>query len=152
MTPGEEEQYRVRVYQEKRNLELLEIKEKNRLIVNSFSQYYIKALEELLNTYPDFELIQKLYDEYRKNSKDGIDYTSVNVENNASHYLYSELMTESIFQLIMNPLVELIGIASITIKYTIDSWKTIRFYYSEDGTILSDHNGVVKLMCVGIIV
>ena len=67
----------------------MEIKEKNRLIVNSFSQYYIKALEELLNTYPDFELIQKLYDEYRKNSKDGIDYTSVNVENNASHYLYS---------------------------------------------------------------
>ena len=89
MTPEEEAQYRVRVYQEKRNLELLEIKEKNRLIVNSFSQYYIKALEELLNTYPDFELIQKLYDEYRKNSKDGIDYTSVNVENNASHYLYS---------------------------------------------------------------
>ena len=37
---------------------------------------------------------------------------------------------------------------SITIKYTIDSWKTIRFYYSEDGTMLSDHNGVVKLMCV----
>ena len=32
MTPGEEEQYRVRVYQEKRNLELLEIKEKNRLM------------------------------------------------------------------------------------------------------------------------
>ena len=58
MTPEEEAQYRVRVYQEKRNLELLEIKEKNRLIVNSFSQYYIKALEELLNTYPDFELIQ----------------------------------------------------------------------------------------------
>ena len=51
MTPEEEAQYRVRVYQEKRNLELLEIKEKNRLIVNSFSQYYIKALEELLNTY-----------------------------------------------------------------------------------------------------
>lgn len=47
MTPEEEAQYRVRVYQEKRNLELLEIKEKNRLIVNSFSQYYIKALEEL---------------------------------------------------------------------------------------------------------
>lgn len=111
MTPEEEEQYRVRVYQEKRNLELLEIKEKNRLIVNSFSQYYIKALEELLNTYPDFELIQKLYDEYRKNSKDGIDYTSVNVENNASHYLYSGTYDRIYFS-IMNPLVELIGIAA----------------------------------------
>lgn len=32
MTPEKEAQYRVRVYQEKRNLELLEIKEKNRLM------------------------------------------------------------------------------------------------------------------------
>lgn len=148
MTPGEEEQYRVRVYQEKRNLELLEIKEKNRLIVNSFSQYYIKALEELLNTYPDFELIQKLYDEYRKNSKDGIDYTSVNVENNASHYLYSGTYDRIYFSINYEPARGTDRYCSITIKYTIDSWKTIRFYYSEDGTILSDHNGVVKLMCV----
>lgn len=148
MTPGEEEQYRVRVYQEKRNLELLEIKEKNRLIVNSFSQYYIKALEELLNTYPDFELIQKLYDEYRKNSKDGIDYTSVNVENNASHYLYSGTYDRIYFSINYEPARGTDRYCSITIKYTIDSWKSIRFYYSEDGTILSDHNGVVKLMCV----
>ena len=148
MTPEEEAQYRVRVYQEKRNLELLEIKEKNRLIVNSFSQYYIKALEELLNTYPDFELIQKLYDEYRKNSKDGIDYTSVNVENNASHYLYSGTYDRIYFSINYEPARGTDRYCSITIKYTIDSWKTIRFYYSEDGTMLSDHNGVVKLMCV----
>ena len=148
MKPEEEAQYRVRVYQEKRNLELLEIKEKNRLIVNSFSQYYIKALEELLNTYPDFELIQKLYDEYRKNSKDGIDYTSVNVENNASHYLYSGTYDRIYFSINYEPARGTDRYCSITIKYTIDSWKTIRFYYSEDGTMLSDHNGVVKLMCV----
>lgn len=148
MTPEEEAQYRVRVYQEKRNLELLEIKEKNRLIVNSFSQYYIKALEELLNTYPDFELIQKLYDEYRKKSKDGIDYTSVNVENNASHYLYSGTYDRIYFSINYEPARGTDRYCSITIKYTIDSWKTIRFYYSEDGTMLSDHNGVVKLMCV----
>ena len=121
MTPEEEAQYRVRVYQEKRNLELLEIKEKNRLIVNSFSQYYIKALEELLNTYPDFELIQKLY----SGTYDRI-YFSINYEPARGTDRY----------------------CSITIKYTIDSWKTIRFYYSKDGTMLSDHNGVVKLMCV----
>lgn len=139
MTPEEEAQYRVRVYQEKRNLELLEIKEKNRLIVNSFSQYYIKALEELLNTYPDFELIQKLYDEYRKNSKDGIDYTSVNVENNASHYLYSGTYDRIYFSINYEPARGTDRYCSITIKYTIDSWKTIRFYYSEDGTMLSDH-------------
>ena len=119
-----------------------------RLIVNSFSQYYIKALEELLNTYPDFELIQKLYDEYRKNSKDGIDYTSVNVENNASHYLYSGTYDRIYFSINYEPARGTDRYCSITIKYTIDSWKTIRFYYSKDGTMLSDHNGVVKLMCV----
>ncbi len=109
---------------------------------------YIKALEELLNTYPDFELIQKLYDEYRKNSKDGIDYTSVNVENNASHYLYSGTYDRIYFSINYEPARGTDRYCSITIKYTIDSWKTIRFYYSEDGTMLSDHNGVVKLMCV----
>ena len=148
MTPEKEAQYRVRVYQEKRNLELLEIKEKNRLIVNSFSQYYIKALEELLNTYPNFELIQKLYDEYRRNSKDGIDYTSINVENNANHYLYSGTYDRIYFSINYEPARGTDRYCSITIHYRIDSWNTIRFYYSEDGTILSDHNGVVKLMCV----
>lgn len=100
------------------------------------------------DTYPDFELIQKLYDEYRKNSKDGIDYTSVNVENNASHYLYSGTYDRIYFSINYEPARGTDRYCSITIKYTIDSWKTIRFYYSEDGTMLSDHNGVVKLMCV----
>ena len=148
MTPEEAAQYRVRVYQEKRNLELLEIKEKNRLIVNSFSQCYVRALEELLNSYPDFELIQKLYNEYRKSSKDGIDFTSVNVENNASHYLYSGTYDRIYFSINYEPARGTDRYCSITIRYTIDSSKTIRFYYSEDGTILSDHNGVVKLLCV----
>lgn len=148
LTPEEDAKYRVRVYQEKRNLELLEIKEKNRLIVNLFSSCYVKALEELLNSYPDFELIQKLYNEYHKTSKDGIDYTSVNVENNACHYLYSGTYDRIYFSINYEPARGTDRYCSITIRYTIDSSKTIRFYYSEDGTILSDHNGVVKLLCV----
>lgn len=147
MAPEEEAQYRVRVYQEKRNLELLEIKEKNRLMVNCFSQYYIQALEELLKIYPDFELIQKLHKEYRKKSKDGIDYTSVNVENNSSHYLYSGTYDRIYFSINYVPARGSDRYCSITIQYTIDSWKTIRFYYSEDGTILSDYNGGVELLC-----
>ena len=39
----EEMKYKVIQYQEKRRIELFEIKEKNRLLVNCFSQYYIKA-------------------------------------------------------------------------------------------------------------
>lgn len=50
-------------------MELIEIKEKNRLLVNIFSQCYINALEILLNEYGDFELLQVLYKEYKTNQK-----------------------------------------------------------------------------------
>lgn len=76
---------RVTLYQEKRKIELIEIKEKNRLLVNTFSQCYIKALECLLNEYCDFELLQILYKEYKNKSRDGIDYTTTNMENNSAH-------------------------------------------------------------------
>lgn len=148
MTPEEEAQYRVRVYQEKRRMELIEIKEKNRLIVNCFSQYYVQALEELLKAYPDFELIQKLYDEYRRKSKDGIDYTSVNVENNADHYLYSGTYDRIYFSVNYEAGRGKNRYCAITIKYTINSWKTIRFYYSESGAIVCDCNGVTELLSV----
>lgn len=63
---------RIALYQEKRKMELIEIKEKNRLLVNIFSQCYINALEILLNEYGDFELLQVLYKEYKNKSKDGM--------------------------------------------------------------------------------
>ncbi len=70
-------------------MELFEIKEKNRLWVNNFSQCYVKTLERLLIEYNEFELFQILYEEYKKKSRDGIDYTSGSVEKNSAHYLYS---------------------------------------------------------------
>lgn len=148
MTPEEEAQYRVRVYQEKRNMELLEIKEKNRLIVNCFSQYYVQALEELLKVYPDFKLIQKLYDEYRQKSKDGINYTSVNVENNADHYLYSSTYDRIYFSINYKSAHGTDRYCAITIEYRINNWTTIRFYYSENGAIVCDHNGITELLSV----
>jgi len=36
---------KVKLYQEKRKMELIEIKEKKRLLVNNFSQCYVRALE-----------------------------------------------------------------------------------------------------------
>ena len=59
-----------------------------------------------------------------------------------------EHMTESISQSITNPLTELIGTIILIIEYIIDRLETIRFYYSEDGIILSDYNGAVELLCV----
>lgn len=138
MKPEKEDQYRVRVYQEKRRMELVEIKEKNRLMVNCFSQYYIQALQQLLEIYPDFELIQKLYTEYSKKSKDGINFTSVNVENNSSHYLYSGTYDRIYLSINYEPAHNKERYCSITIKYRIEAWKTIRFFYSDGGAIVCD--------------
>lgn len=146
MTAEEEAQYKVRVYQEKRKMELVEIKEKNRLLVNCFSQYYVQALEKLIKTYPDFELIQKLHEEYCKITRDGIDYTSDNVDNNAKHYLYSRTYDRIYFSVNYEPASGTDRYCSITIKYRIDDWNTIRFYYSENGTIACDYKGSQELL------
>ncbi len=148
ITPEKAAQYKVQVYQEKRKMELVEIKEKNRLLVNCFSQYYVQALEALQNTYPNFELLQKLHDEYCKKSKDGLDYTSVNVENNSAHYLYSGTYDRIYFSINYEPARAAERYCSITIKYTITKWTTIRFYYSGSGAIVCDFNGSTKLVCV----
>lgn len=58
--------FEVRQYNEKRKIDLKEIKVKNSLLVNTFSIYFVKALEKLSNTY-DLELISTILSEYKKN-------------------------------------------------------------------------------------
>jgi len=136
MTAEKETQYKVKAYQEKRKLELLEIKKKNRMIVNCFSIYYLEALKRLIELYPGFELIKKLYDEYSKKSKDGKDYTSINVENNSAHYLYSGTYDRIYFSINYEPAKAPQKYCNIKISYQIDNWKSICFYYSENGAIV----------------
>lgn len=140
----EEMKYKIIQYQEKRRIELLEIKEKNRLLVNCFSQYYIKALENLLTQYPEFELIQILYEEYRKKSKDGVDYTSVNVERNTAHYLYSRTYDRIYFSINYNPASGGERYCNITVSYrifTTKESKSIRVRYSDKGSIICECYG-----------
>lgn len=130
MTATEEMKYKVTQYQEKRRIELLEIKEKNRLLVNCFSQYYVTALENMMTLYPDFELIQVLYNEYRKKSKNGFDYTSTNVDKNTAHYLYSGTYDRIYFSINYNPASGEDRYCKITIRYTISTTRksnSIRF-------------------------
>lgn len=147
----EEMKYKVTLYQERRRIELLEIKEKNRLLVNCFSQYYIKALENLLTLYPKFELTQILYNEYRKQSKDGIDYTSVNVERNTAHYLYSGTYDRIYFYINYNPASGGEQYCNITISYHISTTKeskSIRVRYSDNGAIVCEYNGFTVALSV----
>lgn len=136
ITVEKEMQYKVQVYQEKRKLELMEIKKKNRLLVNCFSTYYLAALKRLIKVYFGFELFKKLYDEYSKKSKDGKDYTSINVENNCAHYLYSGKYDRIYFSINYEPAQTPQKYCSIQIRYRINDWKSVCFYYSENGAMV----------------
>lgn len=151
ITATEEMKYKVTQYQEKRRIELLEIKDKNQLLVNCFSQYYIAALENLLAQYPNFELIQILYNEYHKKSKDGIDYTSTNVERNTAHYLYSGTYDRIYFSINYHPASGVERYCKITIFYTISTTgksKSIRFQYSDNGSMICECNESIEILSI----
>ena len=82
-------QLNVKAFTEKRKLELIEILQKNRDIVNAFSISFVSALEKINIIYQNFPLTTKIQQEYQRNSKDGINYSTPNVERNSDHYLYS---------------------------------------------------------------
>ena len=146
---------RIALYQEKRKMELIEIKEKNRLLVNIFSQYYINALEILLNEYGDFELLQVLYKEYKNESKDGIDYTSINVENNSAHYLYSRTYDRIYISLNYNPAHGNDKYCNLTISYNISSpsvSRTFRVKFAENNTMVCEIDDDIELLNVTTII
>ncbi|MEG0249414.1 MAG: protein kinase [Peptostreptococcus sp.] len=150
----EERQYKVKLYQEKRGMELLEIKEKNRLLVNNFSQCFVKALAELAQVHPGFDLIEKLNEEYCRKSKDGIDYTSINVEDNSAHYLYDITHDRIYFSINYNPAHGEERYCNVTIWYKISTsqnGRTIRFSYAENGSMICDFNGISELLDVSVL-
>lgn len=142
---------KVTLYQEKRKMELIEIKEKNRLLVNTFSQCYVEALEILLNEYDNFELLKVLHKEYRNKSQDGIEYTTVNVENNSAHYLYSRTYDRIYISLNYNPAHGDNKYCNLTISYNISTpsiSRTMRFRFAENNTMVCDINENIELLNV----
>lgn len=137
-----ETKLKVKLYQEKRKIELIEIKEKNKLLVNSFSQYYLKALNYLIKEYDDFELIKVLFEEYKLKSRDGINFTTVNVENNSAHYLYSRTYDRMYISINYNPAHGNERYCHISLSYNISSGKSdnIIVSYNDNGKMICVHN------------
>ncbi|MBV4207907.1 protein kinase [Phocaeicola vulgatus] len=127
-------QIEVQMLLEKRKNELLEIRQMNRNIVNIFSKYLIDVLNEEVKRYEKFEVIQRIYEEYSKKSKDGISYTTKNVDDNSSHYLYSLSYDNIYCSINYNPAKGSEKYANITFNYIIlssgDS-NEIKVFYSD---------------------
>lgn len=78
--------YKVMEFEAERKIIRKEKIEKNILLADSFSKLYLESLEILINKYPKFELINKLYDEYKLNYSNSCHKS---IMDDWNHYLYS---------------------------------------------------------------
>ena len=138
----------VRQYNEKRKIDLKEIKVKNSLLVNTFSIYFVKALEKLSNTY-DLELISTILSEYKEKSNNGVDYTSENVENNIEHSIYRNKFDRIYISINYHSAKDNEKYCNMDIEYHIYSKnkisKLFRIFYKETGVLYSEFNQKIEL-------
>lgn len=135
-------------YEEKRKIDLQEIKEKNALLVNTFSICFVEALEKLNNKY-DFNLISTILTEYKSKSKSGVDYTSINVENNIEHSLYRRKFDRIYISINYHSAKDNEKYCNLDIEYHIYSKnkisKLFRIFYKDDGVLHSEFNQKIEL-------
>lgn len=140
--------FEVRQYNEKRKIDLKEIREKNALLVNTFSICFVKALEKLNNCY-NLDLISTILSEYKSKSKNGVDYTSINMEHNSAHYLYSRSFDIIYISINYNPANDNEKYCNVDINYHIYSKnkisKLFRIFYKEDGELYSEFKNKIEL-------
>ena len=143
-----EKQYGIKLFEERRKIEFTEKLEKNKSLVNNFSITYIKVLEKLNSTYPDFALLKELYSKYRSKSKDGVDYTSKNIEDDSSHNLSYTSFDNVYLHIEYNPASGGQKYASIKIWYVIHSNQkrnNMIIKYNEHEVIVSEYNGTTQM-------
>lgn len=135
-------------YEEKRKIDLQEIKEKNALLVNTFSIYFVEALEKLNNKF-DFDLISTILTEYKNKSKNGVDYTSNYVENDIEHFLYRKKFDRIRIYINYHSAKDNKKYCNVNIEYFIYSKNKIskffRIFYKEDGILYSEFNQKIEL-------
>lgn len=138
--------YEVKEFANKRKIELQEILEKNKQLVNAFSVVYISVLKKMALVYEKFPLIMKLL-EYEKRSSDGVNYWTINVINNSAHYLYSTSYDLIYISLNYNPPINNEKYANINISYTLKNGyaDSCIIKYDEKNNIFIKHKNDISL-------
>lgn len=135
-------------FEEKRKIYIQEIKKKNALLVNTFSTTFVKALEKLNDEY-NLELISTILSEYKNKSKNGVDYTSINVENDIEHSLYEQKFDRIYIFINYHSAKDNEKYCNVEIKYHIYSKnkiaKSFRIFYKENGVLYSEFNQKIEL-------
>lgn len=150
ITAEEETKYKVKLFQEKRKIELQEVQEKNKLLVNRFSHCFVNALTRLNETYTDFALLHSLHDGYKQKSIDGINYASAvhnySAESSIYHLSYDGLTFSVRF--VPAERTERYGKITVSYKiYTTGQWQTIYIHYDEHGLMVCNHHKLSEQLC-----
>lgn len=140
LTSDDDKRMKVKQYLEKRNIEFIEILKKNKLLVNIFSLKLLSALKSIINIYPEFYIFERIYAKYSQRSKDGVDFTTTNVDNNSAHYLYSSSFDNGYISINYNPDNKGKKYANITFDYTIHS-------NQKRGEFLIEYNEKEVIVC-----
>lgn len=156
ISSDEEKRYLVEVAMEKRKIQFAERLKCNKQLVNEFSIKLMVALELVTEKYPSIEFLQTLKKEYCAKSKDGVDFTSINVDNDSSHYLYTKSFDDIYIPIHYHPAPKGEIYANITFEYSIRSaglHESIMISYNEHGVIESTYHSSTKELSVeGIVV
>lgn len=156
VSADEEKKYLVELAMEKRKIQFAERLKCNKQLVNNFSLNLMTALQIVTEKYPTIEFLQIMKKEYGFKSKDGIDFTSVNVDNDSSHYLYSKSFDGIYIPINYHPAQKDEVYANITFEYSIRSiglHESMMINYNDQGVIeLTYHSSTRELSVEGILV
>lgn len=150
-----EKQYKVEVAMERQRILFAEKLAQNKQLVNRFSTVFLQALHAINAKYPTITFLQTLETEYRKRSKDGVDYTTRNVDNDASHYLYDRNFDNIYIAMNYHPASKGKKYANITLQYSIRSSgkkETLTVYYGEECVMLINYHEYEGILCLEVVV
>lgn len=143
ISPDAERQYRIEVAMERQKILYAEKLALNKQLVNRYSITLLQALNVINAKYPTITFLQDIETEYSKRSKNGVDYTTINVDNDAAHYLYSRNFDNIYISMNYHPAAKGKKYANITFEYSINSSgkrETLTVYYSDECVMLVNYH------------
>lgn len=129
-------------YEEKRKLELLEIKEQNKLLVNYFSIEYLAVLKLLIEKYNNFDMLVYFYNQYESKRNINNNFVTSGVDKNIESYLYSGTFDRIYISINYHRANDTDKYCNISLDYSISNGKndSVKFYYDSNKNIFIKTN------------
>ena len=135
-------QYIIELSMEKKKMQFFEKLKYNKQLVNMFSIAFLRALDAVNSRYPTVSFLQTLKEEYSRKSKDGVNFTSKNVDDDAAHYLYSKNFDDVYIPIHYVPASKGEIYANVVVEYNVRSSgkrERMKIEYDPHGMIVANY-------------